>query len=71
MLYHEKYFEASAWQVLGVHRFTVAKEEAKDMGHAAGTAVNACNLFKNAEHIIKIIPNDYSANYFKKREQCE
>ena len=29
MVYHARYFEASAWMVLGVDRFTKAKEEGK------------------------------------------
>jgi len=41
MNYHDKYFEASAWQVLGVHRFQTAKDEGRAMGDAAGTAVRS------------------------------
>ena len=45
LAYHSKYFEASAWLVLGISRFSIAKEEGKDMGIAAGTAVHAAKLF--------------------------
>lgn len=39
--YHTKYFEASSWLVLAISRFQIAKDEGKDMGIAAGTAVRA------------------------------
>jgi hypothetical protein len=41
MNYHDKYFEASAWLILAIDRFTVAKETGVDMGKAAGTAMRA------------------------------
>jgi hypothetical protein len=41
MNYHDRYFEASAWLILAIDRFTVAKELGKDMGLAAGTAARA------------------------------
>ena len=46
LAYHSKYFEASAWQVLAVHRFQKAKDDGKDMGIAAGTAMQARKLFE-------------------------
>lgn len=66
MLYHQKYFEASAWQVLGVHRFQEAKDLGKDMGHAAGTAVRAAELFTAIQPIIATIPPEYKSNYENK-----
>lgn len=45
--YHDRYFEGSAWLVLGISRFTKAKDEGKDMGIAAGTAKHAHELFAN------------------------
>lgn len=71
LLYHQRYFEASAWQVLGVHRFQEAKDQGRDMGHAAGTAVNAAALFAAIEPITGSIPADYRANYANKRKQAE
>jgi hypothetical protein len=71
MAYHEKYFEASAWQVLGVHRFQAAKEEGKDMGHAAGTANRAAELFVAIAPITKALPPDYLPNYQAKTEQAQ
>ena len=41
MNYHDKYFEASAWLILAIDRFTVDKETGVDMGKAAGTAMRA------------------------------
>ena len=41
LYYHSEYFKASAWFVLGISRFTEAKETGRDMGIAAGTAVYA------------------------------
>jgi hypothetical protein len=43
--YHSKYFEASAWLVLGINRFQIAKEAGAKMGEAAGTANHALSLF--------------------------
>mgnify|MGYP006893275294 CR=1 FL=1 len=43
--YHDKYFEASAWLVLGINRFQVAKDTGGAMGEAAGTANHAAKLF--------------------------
>lgn len=45
--YHDRYFEASGWLVLGINRFQKAKDEGKDMGIAAGTAAHAHELFAN------------------------
>jgi len=45
--YHDRYFEGSAWLVLGIHRFSKAKEDGRDMGIAAGTAQHANELFTN------------------------
>jgi len=42
--YHSKYFEASAWLVLGIDRFTKAKEEGHSMGIAAATITNARDI---------------------------
>lgn len=64
--YHSKYFEASAWLVLGINRFTVAKDKGSNMGEAAGTIQHAYNLFNSMGPIINTIPNDYSDNYKKK-----
>lgn len=68
--YHNKYFEGSAWLVLGISRFQVAKDTGKDMGVAAGTANHAAALFAKMEGIVKTIPPDYGDNYAKKREQA-
>ena len=43
--YHAKYFEASAWLVLGINRFQVAKDTGGAMGVAAGTTNHAFYLF--------------------------
>jgi len=64
--YHRKYFEASAWSVLAIDRFKKAKEEGRDMGIAAGTALQSCKLFKEMANTIQAIPPEYSANYTKK-----
>ena len=69
--YHGKYFEGSAWLVLGISRFQVAKDTGKDMGIAAGTANHAAALFARIEGIVKTIPPDYGDNYAKKREQAQ
>ena len=45
MAYHEKYFEGSAWLVLGICRFKVAKEKEKGMAGAAATLANAVDVF--------------------------
>lgn len=68
--YHDKYFEGSAWLVLGINRFQVAKDQGKDMGIAAGTANHAAQLFAKMEGIVRTIPQDYADNYNKKREQA-
>lgn len=41
------------------------------MGHAAGTAAHAAALFASAGPIIKQIPQDYAANYQKKKDQAD
>jgi hypothetical protein len=61
--YHDRYFEGSAWLVLGIHRFSKAKEDGRDMGIAAGTAQHANQLFTNMSNILPSIPNDYHANF--------
>ena len=66
MAYHDKYFEASAWLVLGVDRFQKAKDTGADMGIAAGTANRATAIFQSANNIVKTIPADYAENYGKK-----
>lgn len=53
LLYHQKYFEASAWMVLGISRFTIAKEQGKEMGIAAGTANHAAALFEKMGAIMQ------------------
>lgn len=53
MDYHGKYFEGSAWLVLGISRFNTAKEEGHDMGMAAGTVNHANELFASCAPIIK------------------
>jgi len=62
-MYHSKYFEACAWQVLAVHRFSQAKELGKDMGIAAGTALHCEVLFKEAGALIPKIPQSYHTNF--------
>ena len=69
--YHAKYFEASAWLVLGINRFKVAKETGGAMGVAAGTANHAYQLFVNMGPIISAIPSDYGENYKKKLANAE
>ena len=69
--YHGKYFEASAWLVLGINRFKVAKDTGGKMGEAAGTANHAFNLFKAMGPIIGTIPADYGENYRKKLANSE
>lgn len=69
MHYHDVYFEASAWLVLAVERFTKAKEEGKDMGIAAGTADQANRLFQKALAICAKIPADYRDNCNNKVKQ--
>jgi len=49
--------------VLGIHRFSKAKEEGRDMGIAAGTAQHANELFANMASILPSIPTDYHANF--------
>ena len=68
LLYQSIYFEASAWLVLAVHRFKQAKEQGKDMGVAAGTAIQAQLLFQNAGPIVALIPDTYKAHYKAKLE---
>jgi len=43
--YHDRYFEGSAWLVLGISRFQVAKDTGSEMGVAAGTALHAHEVF--------------------------
>ena len=69
--YQELYFEASAWQVLAVVRYTQAKEEGKDMGIAAGTAKRAFEVFLGCKSVVDMIPPDYQANYKKKLQASE
>jgi hypothetical protein len=66
MLYHARYFEASAWMVLAVSRFSQAKEEGKDMGIAAGTAQNCADIFQAVGSLVNSLPNDYKSNYQNK-----
>ena len=70
MAYHDKYFSASAWLVLGISRFQKAKDEGHDMGVAAGTAKEAQAIFKSCEPIVAQIPPDYKDNFVKKLEQA-
>ena len=67
--YHDKYFEASAWLVLGIDRFTKSKEEGCGMGTAAGTAQRASTLFQSVQAIVATLP-DYKDNYTKKVAQA-
>jgi len=66
--YHAAYFEASAWLVLGIDRFSKAKEEGFGMGTAAGTASRAAMLFNSVDNLVKSLP-DYKDNYTKKVAQ--
>ena len=68
LAYHSSYFEASAWLVLGIDRFTKAKEEGHSMGIAAGTIAHARDILKNCN--VKNIPASYSQNWQKKLEQA-
>jgi len=63
LCYHAKYFEASAWLVLGINRFKVAKETGGHMGVAAGTCTHALALFQGMQSIVAVIPADYGDNY--------
>ena len=56
MIYHARYFEASAWMVLSVDRFSKAKEEGKDMGIAAGTAQNCADIFTAVGAVVQTLP---------------
>lgn len=69
--YHAKYFEASAWLVLGINRFQVAKDTGSKMGEAAGTLNHAHNLFMSMGSVIAAIPIDYKDNYSKKLANSE
>ena len=69
--YHELYFEASAWQVLAVSRYTQAKDEGKNMGIAAGTAKRAFEVFLDCKSVVDMIPPDYKENYKKKLQASE
>lgn len=71
MVYHARYFEASAWMVLGVDRFTRAKEEGKDMGIAAGTAQAALDIFTAVGGIVNTLPQDYKGTYANKLKQAQ
>lgn len=55
--------------VLGINRFTVAKEQGKEMGIAAGTAVHAAQLFDKINSILATVPADYHANFKAKLAQ--
>jgi hypothetical protein len=57
--------------VLGVHRFSEAKEQGKEMGHAAGTAAHSATLFNNMGGLLQSIPGDYAGNYQNKKKQAE
>lgn len=61
--YHKKYFEASAWFVLGINRFTTAKDTGVGMGEAAGTAQHAAELFESINSILANVPQDYHGNF--------
>lgn len=69
LAYHAQYFEASAWLVLGIHRFTAAKEEGKDMGQAAATIARAAELLSTCN--VKSIPASYSKNWKAKLESAQ
>lgn len=69
--YHAKYFEASAWLVLGISRFQTAKDTGAKMGEAAGTLSHAYNLFASMKQVVGTIPNDYKDNYGKKLANAE
>jgi hypothetical protein len=62
-MYHSKYFEARAWKLLAIHRFSQAKEQGKYMGIAIGTALHCEVLFKQAGALIPKIPQSYHANF--------
>jgi hypothetical protein len=66
MNYHDKYFEASAWLILAIDRFSMAKENGIDMGKAAGTAIRAHQLFASLQPLVALIPQDYGETYRKK-----
>lgn len=63
MRYHDKYFEGSAWLILGISRFTTAKAEGCKMGEAAGTVNHAEEIFNTCGPILKNIPNSYVDNF--------
>lgn len=67
--YHDKYFEGSAWLVLGISRFQVAKEKGEAMGIAAGTATHAHELFQGMQGALTNIPADYAPNFNNKLKQ--
>ena len=69
--YHAKYFEASAWFVLGLHRFMKAKEEGEFMGRAAGTLKRSLDMYNQMGALLKVIDASYAGNYNKKIEQAK
>jgi hypothetical protein len=66
MRYHDKYFEGSAWLVLGISRFTKAKDEGHSMGIAAGTVNHAEELFVSCKDVVSKVPGTYADNWQKK-----
>lgn len=67
--YHDRYFEGSAWLVLGISRFQVAKDTGADMGIAAGTAQHANEVFSGMQGTIQNIDASYHTNYNNKLKQ--
>jgi hypothetical protein len=69
--YHQHYFAASAWLVLAVERFKKAKDDAKGMGVAVGTAQQAQECLKKCEPFIGRIPAEYKKNFDDKLKQSQ